>query len=109
MCIYPPSNKVSTIPEDAIANAVFCCDCKLARLRLQGMKTRTLDWNTKPFYLIQAIFSIVTTVSEIRLRILVALPEMHPVPISASLLLQVQFLKGKEEESGIIWQSYGSF
>ncbi|GFU85405.1 HTH_48 domain-containing protein [Trichonephila clavipes] len=63
MCIYPPSIKVATVPEDAIANAVFCCGRKFARLRqqvqqLQGMKIRSLDWNTKQFYLILAISSI---------------------------------------------------
>ncbi|GFX74707.1 hypothetical protein TNCV_3121371 [Trichonephila clavipes] len=107
MCSYSPSNKVTTIPENAIANAVFCCDRKFARLRqqvqqLQGMKIQTLYWNTKPFYLIPAISNIVMTVSEIRFQILVAHPEMHPGPTSASLLLQVKSLKGEGQLSGII-------
>ncbi|GFV72665.1 hypothetical protein TNCV_411841 [Trichonephila clavipes] len=114
MCIYSPSNKVATIPEDAIANAVFYCDRKFARLRqqvqqLQGMKIRTYDWNTKLFYLIPTISNIVTTVSEIRFHILVAHPEMHPALPLVSLLLQVQSLKGEGQSSSIMWQSYGSF
>ncbi|GFW49214.1 hypothetical protein TNCV_3057241 [Trichonephila clavipes] len=101
MCIYPPSNKVATIPEDAIANAVFCCDRKFVRLRqqiqqLQGMKIRTLGWNTKPFYLIPVISNIVTTVSEIRYQIIVVHPEMHPMPTSASQLLKVRSLTGRD-------------
>ncbi|GFX64431.1 hypothetical protein TNCV_4043211 [Trichonephila clavipes] len=77
MRIYPPSNKVATIPEDSIANAVFCCDCKLARLhqqvqQLQGMEIQTIDWNTKPFFLILAISNIVTIVPKIQFQILVA-------------------------------------
>ncbi|GFT29302.1 hypothetical protein TNCV_756731 [Trichonephila clavipes] len=86
MCIYPPSNKVATIPEDAIANAFFFCDRKFARLRqqvqqLQRTKIRRLDWNTKPIYLIPAISNIVKTVSEIRFQILVPTPRYTRCPL----------------------------
>lgn len=30
--VRPPSNKVAAIPDDATANAIFCCDRILARI-----------------------------------------------------------------------------
>ncbi|GFV35087.1 hypothetical protein TNCV_1853041 [Trichonephila clavipes] len=132
MWIYPPSNKRATTSEDAIANAIICCDCLFPRLRqqvqqLQGMKIGTLGWNTRPFFPIPAISNIVMTVSEIRFLIFIAHPEIYPVPNSASLILQAQSLKETQfsrsktfrvsfchgprnrQSPGIIWKSYGNF